>query len=315
MANGKEPEGAIRAQAATDDSAASTVNKEVKAATAVIAISHQPDLPLDPRKTPPKFLKEYFKKSDWLEEVDPVFMTKSHNTRSYKWRHPRPLTKEELNDEIFINFLNSSLNDDNANSPSQRLSDLDVEILSNARVIESKIIPGKLLPPYRRFIQFCVIMFIVGLSILKNCLPPSVQKTLVRRTLERYMKDPGNKTNLHAHYDLPYPEGNKTLLDMETEAPHFIAKNEHLHRDLTIERVLKKKLRWLTLGGQYDWNKKCYPTGDPPPLPPDLYELAHRLAPSTDPQAAIINFYSPGDTLSLHRDVSEEVSIYLLCPT
>lgn len=63
----------------------------------------------------------------------------------------------------------------------------------------------------------------------------------------------------------------------------------------------------MTLGRQYDWTRKTYPSEVAPPMfPLELAKLLRGLFPDTDPQAAIVNLYSPGDTLSLHRDVSEE---------
>lgn len=61
----------------------------------------------------------------------------------------------------------------------------------------------------------------------------------------------------------------------------------------------------MTLGGQYDWTAKRYPSEAPPPFPADIKYLLQTLFPQTNAQAAIVNFYSPGDTLSVHRDVSE----------
>jgi DNA alkylation damage repair protein AlkB len=70
--------------------------------------------------------------------------------------------------------------------------------------------------------------------------------------------------------------------------------------------MLTKKLRWITLGGQYDWTNKIYPSSAPPNFPQDIAEFLRFLFPKVvNPQAAIVNFYSPGDTLSLHRDVAE----------
>ncbi|KAK3073138.1 hypothetical protein LTS18_014496, partial [Coniosporium uncinatum] len=90
------------------------------------------------------------------------------------------------------------------------------------------------------------------------------------------------------------------------------------HKPFNLEQILTKKLRWITLGGQYDWTEKRYPDETPPEFPPDIAQLIHDLFPPTKAEAAILNFYSPGDTLSLHRDVSEEceaglVSISLGC--
>ena len=94
--------------------------------------------------------------------------------------------------------------------------------------------------------------------------------------------------------------------------------NPKLHKPLTISQFLSRKLRWITLGGQYDWTDKSYPQTVPPAFPEDIAGLIHHHFPDTAPEAAIVNVYSPGDTLSLHRDVSEEsdqglVSISLGC--
>lgn len=74
----------------------------------------------------------------------------------------------------------------------------------------------------------------------------------------------------------------------------------------------------MTLGGQYDWTNKVYPEDAQPGFPRDVADLIHGIFPQVRPQAAIVNFYSPGDTLSMHRDVSEScdaglVSISLGC--
>ena len=78
-----------------------------------------------------------------------------------------------------------------------------------------------------------------------------------------------------------------------------------MHKPFDTRQYLNKKLRWMTLGGQYDWTNKVYPEGPPPPFPTDMAKLIGSLFDMT-PEAAIVNLYSPGDTLSLHRDVSEE---------
>lgn len=48
-----------------------------------------------------------------------------------------------------------------------------------------------------------------------------------------------------------------------------------------------------------------YPDDTPPAFPSDISSLLCGLFPEMIPEAAIVNFYSPGDTLSLHRDVAE----------
>lgn len=49
-----------------------------------------------------------------------------------------------------------------------------------------------------------------------------------------------------------------------------------------------------------------YPDSEPPRFPADLSQFLEKLFPETLAQAAIVNFYSPGDTMMMHRDVSEE---------
>lgn len=71
-------------------------------------------------------------------------------------------------------------------------------------------------------------------------------------------------------------------------------------------------MRWMTLGGQYDWTRKEYPPSKPPPFPPDIALMLRQLCPDITPEAAICNLYTPGDTLSIHRDVSEQCAAPLL---
>jgi DNA alkylation damage repair protein AlkB len=89
-------------------------------------------------------------------------------------------------------------------------------------------------------------------------------------------------------------------------------KDPAIHKPLSIQRVLERKLRWMTLGGQYNWTDKKYPSGPPPSFPEDIATLLRKMFPDTDAQAAIVNVYSPGDTLSVHRDVSEECDTGLI---
>ena len=84
-------------------------------------------------------------------------------------------------------------------------------------------------------------------------------------------------------------------------------KDPSVHKALTMKEVLLKKLRWITLGGQYDWTHKIYCEGTHPEFPEDIATLINGIFPEVHPQAAIVNLYSPKDTLSMHRDVSEHV--------
>lgn len=101
------------------------------------------------------------------------------------------------------------------------------------------------------------------------------------------------------------PESSESFFSLNP-ALELQPKDPSIHKPITIKQVLDKKLRWVTLGGQYDWTKKVYPEDEPPRFPTDIAGLIRSAFPTIEPQAAILNFYSPGDTLSLHRDVSEE---------
>lgn len=141
-----------------------------------------------------------------------------------------------------------------------------------------------------------------GLIMYPNLLPQEVQRTLLSKLLMQQLGNEDHQTNLHMHYDVKYhPE--------QSDFPIVGAspKDPSIHKQLTQEQIMRKKLRWMTLGGQYNWTDKVYPEGPPPKFPADTAALVKGLFPDIEPQAAIVNLYSPGDTLSLHRDVSEEV--------
>ena len=177
----------------------------------------------------------------------------------------------------------------------------------------------------------------IGLFVVPALLPPTVQIDLLNRLLHRDLSNPLHNTNLHLHYTVTYgPCEPTSSVDVDrtdkcasSEMSHwsffardpstkFAAKDLAVHRDITMKQVLDKKLRWITLGGQYNWTAKRYPTEKAPLFPADIGDLLRQLFPDVEPQAAILNLYTPGDTLSVHRDVSEEcdqplVSISLGC--
>lgn len=159
---------------------------------------------------------------------------------------------------------------------------------------------------------------------MPSLIPVEVQKQLLSSLIHRDLSDPRHKTNVHMHYNVPYPDAssrppNEAMPADKTGHSSFFSsspsnntlsfepKDPTVHKPLSRTRFLNKSLRWITLGGQYDWTNKIYPDEEPPDFPSDLASLIEGLFPDMKAQAAIVNFYSPGDTLSLHRDVSEEV--------
>ncbi|KAK1836715.1 alpha-ketoglutarate-dependent dioxygenase abh1 [Podospora conica] len=146
-----------------------------------------------------------------------------------------------------------------------------------------------------------------GLLLVPSVVPPEVQKTLLRQIIHRDLSDPRHQTNLHPHYDLPYPAGSASFFSHPPDSPvRFSPKDPDIHKPLTIKQALERKLHWVTLGGQYDWTNRIYPGSEPPPFPADIAAFLSTLFPETQAQAAIVNFYTPGDTMMMHRDVSEE---------
>jgi alkylated DNA repair protein alkB family protein 1 len=121
----------------------------------------------------------------------------------------------------------------------------------------------------------------------------------------RDLSEPQHKTNIDLHYDLRRPPPGQSFFDLDLDTSVH-PKDPNVHKAITIQQLLNKKLRWMTLGGQYDWTRKVYPDEQPPTFPSDLRDLLSGLFPKTTAEAAIVNLYSPGDTLSLHRDVSED---------
>ncbi|KAK3333032.1 hypothetical protein B0T19DRAFT_416989 [Cercophora scortea] len=162
-----------------------------------------------------------------------------------------------------------------------------------------------------------------GLLIVPSVVPPEVQKTLLRSLLHRDLSDPRHQTNMHLHFNLPYPSSSSPEASQPTSPPNtttkqsffslppdspamFEPKDPSVHKPLSIKQVLERKLHWVTLGGQYDWTNRVYPGSPPPAFPPDIARFLETLFPLTKAQAAIVNFYTPGDTMMMHRDVSEE---------
>ncbi|CAI2349857.1 unnamed protein product [Caenorhabditis sp. 36 PRJEB53466] len=120
-----------------------------------------------------------------------------------------------------------------------------------------------------------------GLYILPGLLQRKCSAEWLARTI-KYSRIP-NTTNLALHG-----------MDITSDDP------------LKEVPLLNKKLRWTTLGLEYDWNTKKYPLHGGK-LPDELTELATLISLSLNlgqmrPDAAIINYYPPNSTLSPHVD-------------
>lgn len=157
-----------------------------------------------------------------------------------------------------------------------------------------------------------------GLTIYPSLFSPPVQLTLLSKLLHRDISNPQHQTNVHLFHTMVYPPSNASFFSPSATNLTFTPLDPSVHKPISLPQFLNKKLRWATLGGQYDWTNKVYPSSSPPPaFPADIKALIESIFPMKA-EAAILNLYSPGDTLSLHRDVSEEcdrplVSISLGC--
>lgn len=152
-----------------------------------------------------------------------------------------------------------------------------------------------------------------GLLVVPSLMPPSIQKALLSRVIHRDLSQPHHQTNMHLHFNLPYPERDPVSKEPRSffhhgpnSEAHFTPKDPSVHKPLSMKQVMERKLHWVTLGGQYDWTNRVYPGEKPPEFPPDISGFLESIFPETQAQAAIVNFYTPGDTMMMHRDVSEE---------
>ncbi|KAL6710133.1 hypothetical protein ACN47E_009924 [Coniothyrium glycines] len=159
-----------------------------------------------------------------------------------------------------------------------------------------------------------------GLHMIPSLLPPSLQQLLLSRLLHRDLSNPSHLTNIHTHYAVTYPPSHRSFFSIPPSSQDPVATplDPTVHKPLTISQLLSRKLRWTTLGGQYDWTEKKYPDAAPPAFPKDVRDLLEGIFTDTAAEAAIVNLYSPGDTLSVHRDVAETsatglVSVSLGC--
>ena len=153
--------------------------------------------------------------------------------------------------------------------------------------------------------------------MLPSLLPPECQSILLDKLFHRDLSNPLHKTNIHEDYDIPFPPA-------AGEGDHFQdsffsypeSSKSHIFRPLDSKsnlkpintgQFLRKKLRWLTIGSQYNWKTRQYPTSTPTPFPPDISKLVTSLFQNEFiPESGVILLYSPKDYMPVHRDVSEE---------
>ncbi|PSN66449.1 oxidoreductase domain-containing protein [Corynespora cassiicola Philippines] len=158
-----------------------------------------------------------------------------------------------------------------------------------------------------------------GLQVLPGLLPPETQVLFTSCLMHRDLADPGHKINLQADYDIPYPPESKSrdqpgpqrfdssFFTRERAASEDLLKPKEPEKNkpLNQEQFLYSKLRWLTLGEQYDWPTRSY-AKHATPFPADLSKLVTGLFPHIRPESGVVLTYSTKDFMPVHRDVSEQ---------
>ena len=148
----------------------------------------------------------------------------------------------------------------------------------------------------------------LGFSFLPSPISEGSQRILIRQILTDYAR-PLNRSNLDPHYSLP-PQGLwSSCFATPDQAAQATARSLRDGSSIGAKDLLKR-LRWITLGYHYNWDTKLYSKESYTPFPEDLAQVVSELVgvciPSAVvPEAAIVNFYRPGDTLTAHSDYSE----------
>ena len=178
-----------------------------------------------------------------------------------------------------------------------------------------------------------------GLVIIPGFITEAAQKEWILRCMDDYCRPP-NKTNLHAHWKLPisspFSESHQSLFEMAMDPSSCKLESFESNDNPTIFATathLMNKLRWCTLGYQYDWSTKTYPLESQIPIPDVVHEAVLAIVDAIDgvlpvsedfldqndlskhifhypahkykSQAGVINYYGQRESMTAHQDRSE----------
>ena len=155
-----------------------------------------------------------------------------------------------------------------------------------------------------------------GLQVVPGLLPPETQLLFTSCLMHRDLADQEHKMNLQADYEIPYPPKPAVAESGRFDSSFFtreraaardvlVPKDADKHKQLNHEQFLYSKLRWLTLGEQYDWPTRSY-AKHATPFPKDLATLVTGLFPHIRPESGVVLMYGAKDFMPVHRDVSEQ---------
>lgn len=135
-----------------------------------------------------------------------------------------------------------------------------------------------------------------GLIYIKNPFTSIGQRYWIRKLLKDYTIYPNPNNLLPSRFNENIIKDFWRALNNETDEQQ--------------RRLIKKSMRWTTLGYHYDWTNKIYDESMKNQFPNDLHQLIATVADVLEfknykSEAAIINFYPIGSTLSAHTDHSE----------
>ena len=154
-----------------------------------------------------------------------------------------------------------------------------------------------------------------GLQVIPGLLPPETQVLFTSCLMHRDLANPQHKINLQSDYHISYPplpasdtqrlDSSFFLRERAAAKDALIPKAPEKHKPLNTEQALHTKLRWLTLGEQYDWPTRSY-AKHATPFPSDLATLVTGLFPHIRPESGVVLMYGAKDFMPVHRDVSEQ---------
>lgn len=149
-----------------------------------------------------------------------------------------------------------------------------------------------------------------GAFIIRDALDRKQQIEILLHTLVDLLSS-NNNTNLHCHHnDIDI---NDMMTDIWSNSNDYIDQmigntNEHMNKDTVLS-----KIRWITLGYQYNWTLRSYNRDEHVCFPAKLGNICKELNESAsnvtkfklDVQAAIINFYQSNSIMGGHQDDAE----------
>lgn len=155
-----------------------------------------------------------------------------------------------------------------------------------------------------------------GFIYVPSALTRAEQLHFIKQSFTEYPKKP-NTTNLDAHYEIP-EEGLFPFYSQQKECKIYNKtkqSDEIIVDSADLEKRFIRKIRWITLGYQYNWTTKEYSYDDKDfnaQFPKDLSSWTKNAVKQLGfdseykPEAGIVNFYQPDDTLTGHVDRSEK---------